>query len=330
MDEYVRQAAEAQGGYLMRHQLIDLGFSDATIRAAMQSDLLRRVRHGTYVMASSWASLSASARHLVLVRSVLDKLGDGVVASHQSAAALYGLDLFDVDLDMVHVTRLDGRTGRREAGVVFHHGAVVPARDVREVGGRLVVEPVRTVFESCSQVSIESGMVLASSALRSAAVTKGDLEDSTHRFDHWQGTRKARVAVRLADGRLESVGEVRSLHMMWRHRLPHPELQHTVYDDGGHIIARTDFAWIDHRHTGEFDGLMKYGRLNPHATDPGQAIAEEKVREDRVRDQSYGMTRWVWAGLAPSQQARTVAAIRLGMERSRKLYLRNRVVMPLS
>ncbi len=45
---------------------------------------------------------------------------------------------------------------------------------------------------------------------------------------------------------------------------------------------------------------VKYGRLNPYATDPGQAIADEKIREDRVRDQQLGMSRWVWAGLAPT------------------------------
>ncbi|GAA3511604.1 hypothetical protein GCM10022234_02720 [Aeromicrobium panaciterrae] len=330
MDQYLTETAEANGGYLMRHQLIDLGLSDAQIRSGMQSKVLRRIRHGTYAMAHEWTAMTATERHCVLVRSVLDKLGDRVVASHHSASALYGHDLFGVDLDTVHVTRIDGGTSRREAGIAFHHGAVVPTRDIREIDGRLVVEPMRAVFETCSHVSIESGMVLATSALRSEQITVEELIEARSQFAHWMGTRKARIAIRLADARLESVGEVRSLHMMWRHRLPHPELQHQICDVRGQIIARTDFAWLDHRHTGEFDGLMKYGRLNPYNQDPGQAIEDEKIREDRVRDESYGMTRWVWASLAPSQQAKTAAMIRLGMERSKRLYLRNRTVIPLT
>jgi hypothetical protein len=329
MDELL-QVADLNGGYLMRHQLNDIGFSDAHIRQAVRTGQLKRVRHGTYVIVATWSRLTDSERHRVLVRSVLDKLGPGIVASHQSAATMHGYDLYGVDLSLVHVTRVDGGSGRREAGVVYHRGQIVGDRDIREVDGRLVTEPARAVFEACSQVSIESGMVIASSALRLAHFRKDELSEAGRRFDHWLGTRRARISIRLADQRLETVGEVRSLHMMWRHHIPHPELQFVVESVDGRIIARTDFAWIWCRHTGEFDGLFKYGRLNPYADEPGQAIADEKIREDKVRDQLLGMSRWVWAGLSPHAQAGTAADIRQGMDRSRKLYLRNATVIPLS
>ncbi len=329
MDE-LAQVAEINGGYIMRYQLNEIGFSDAQIRLAVRTGQLSRRRHGTYVITAEWAEMTDSDRHRVLVRSVLDKLGPGVVASHQSAAAMHGHDLYGVDLDWVHVTRVDGRAGRREAGIVYHHGRVVSDRDIRELDGRLVTEPIRAVFETCSLVSIESGMVVTSSALRRDKLDKEELAEAGRRFDHWLGTRRARIAIRLADSRLESVGEVRSLHMMWRHRVPRPELQFTVQNDEGRAIARTDFAWISCRHTGEFDGLFKYGRLNPYGSDPGQAIADEKVREDRIRDQSLGMSRWVWAGLAPTVQARTAAEILRAMARSKKLYRRNATTIPLS
>ncbi|MCW2830696.1 MAG: hypothetical protein JWP31_1388, partial [Aeromicrobium sp.] len=171
--------------------------------------------------------------------------------------------------------------------------------------------------------SIEAGMVLATSAMRHGQFTKDELEDAGRRFDHWPGTRTARLAIRLADPRLESIGEVRSLFMMWRHHLPHPELQWEVVDDSGVLVARTDFAWIDACHTGEFDGLVKYGRLNPYSTDVGRVLSDEKIREDAVRDQPLGMSRWVWGDLAPTAQAATAARLRAAIERSRKLYRRN-------
>jgi len=316
------------GGYVMRHQLNDIGHDDAAIRRAVRAGVLKRVRHGTYVMASVWATMTATERHCVLARSVLEKLGPSVVASHHTAAALHGYDLYGLDLDVVHVTRLDGRSGRKEAGVVYHHGLILP-EDIQEVGGLLVVRPTRAVFETCSTATVESGMVVASSALRTRAITQDELLEDGHRFDHWLGTRRARLAIRLADGRLETVGEVRSLHMMWRHQIPHPELQHVITADDGRFVARTDFAWIAARHTGEFDGLVKYGRLNPHKDDPGRSITGEKVREDAVRDQMFGMSRWGWSGLDDDAQARTAEMIQRGIERSRTLYTRNATVIAL-
>jgi len=328
MDD-LQLVADVNGGYLMRHQLNDIGYSDAHIRRAVRANLLRRVRHGTYVLASSWSQLSDTERHRVIARSVLTKLGPGVVASHHTAAALHGLDLYGVDLGTVHVTRLDGRSGRQEAGVTYHHGRIVPDTDVDEVDGLLVVPPMRAVFETASTVSVEAGMVVASSALRTQGFSREELLTSGRRFDHWQGTRRARLSIRLADGRLETVGEVRSLHMMWRHGIPHPDLQHVVVTVDGRFIARTDFAWLLHRHLGEFDGLVKYGRLNPYLTDPGRSITDEKIREDAVRDELFGMSRWVWSGLDAGAQASTAQMIVRGMERSRTLYTRNGVVIPL-
>ncbi len=321
---------DVNGGYVMRHQLNDIGHSDVAIRRAVKAGILKRVRHGTYVFATAWAQMSATQRHCVLARSVLLKLGPGVVASHHTAAALHGFDLYGADLATVHVTRLDAGSGRKEAGVVYHHGLILPDDDVREVQGLLVVEPSRAVFETCSRATVESGMVVASSALRTLDISREELLEQGRRFDHWLGTRRARLAIRLSNGLLETVGEVRSLHMMWRHHIPHPELQFVVKDVDGRFVARTDFAWIEARHTGEFDGLVKYGRLNPYTTDAGQQITDEKIREDAVRDEQLGMSRWVWTGLDVDAQAGTAGKILRGIEQSRKLYTRNATVIPLS
>ncbi|MCW2824762.1 MAG: hypothetical protein JWQ91_1679 [Aeromicrobium sp.] len=329
MDDLI-PIAEANGGYLMRHQLIAIGYSDRTIRHAVKTGRLTRLRHGTYAVTAMHRTRDAAARHCVLVRSVLDKLGPDVVASHQSAAALHGLDLYGVSLRKIHVTRLDGLPGHTEAGVIFHEGRADPDHDVETVDGRLVVRKERAVVETSSISTIEAGMVVASSLLRSGAVTKVALEEHARTYERWRGTRTARVAIRLSDGRLETVGEVRSLHMMWRHHIPHPELQFVVTTASGREVARTDFAWIWSRHTGEFDGLKKYGRLNPFADDPGRIIEKEKIREDLVRDELLGMSRWVWAGLDESTQEKTADKIKQSMERSRRLYARNATVIPLS
>jgi len=50
---------------------------------------------------------------------------------------------------------------------------------------------------------------------------------------------------------------------------------------------------------GEFDGLVKYGRLLRPGQDAGQAVFEEKRREDAIRDEDWRVTRWTWPDLEP-------------------------------
>jgi len=68
-------------------------------------------------------------------------------------------------------------------------------------------------------------------------------------------------------------------------------LQHPV---GG---VRCDFGWEEHRTVAEFDGRIKYGRCLRPGQDPGDAVFEEKVREDALRDGGLQVVRWIWAEL---------------------------------
>lgn len=330
MDDIFFRLAEANGGYFARHELLDSGFADDHIRQALKDRSIVRIRHGTYAPAAAYAALSPEGRHRILAHSVADRLGHAVAISHVSAATDHQLDTFGFDLNVVHLTRLDNSNGRHEAGVVHHKGLVVADKNLREIDGRLVIEPMRAVIETCTLAPIESGMVTASSALRLELGSQDELLEMAAKLDRWRGIRGARMACQLSDKLFESVGEVRSFHMFWRWGLPKPELQFQVFDSRGRLIGRTDFGWPEYRHVGEFDGLVKYGRLNPYSDNPGQVIVDEKLREDAVRGEELGMSRWVWAGLNRSQQGQTIQMIQRGLERSRRLYLRNAVTISLS
>ena len=61
----------------------------------------------------------------------------------------------------------------------------------------------------------------------------------------------------------------------------------------------------------EFDGRIKYGRLLKPGQDAGDAVRAEKRREDAIRDEDWGVVRWVWADLArPDQLAGRVRRAR--------------------
>ncbi|MBC8090535.1 MAG: hypothetical protein H7Y15_01015, partial [Pseudonocardia sp.] len=102
-------------------------------------------------------------------------------------------------------------------------------------------------------------------------------------------------AFTFADPRPQSPGESRSRVAMARLGVATPVLQWEVCSPGGAVLGTADFGWPEHGWAGEFDGLVKYGRL----LRPGQVAADvvvaEKRREDAMRAELRGFTRWTWS-----------------------------------
>ena len=84
---------------------------------------------------------------------------------------------------------------------------------------------------------------------------------------------------------------------MHRLRMPRPDLQVRVLRRDGSAIGRCDFGWQDRRTLGEFDGRVKDGRLLRPGQSPGDAVFEEKRREDELRDHRWQVARWTWDDL---------------------------------
>jgi len=160
----------------------------------------------------------------------------------------------------------------------------------------------------------------ADSALRRWPELRDELLTIGGTFSRRPGSRVARLAVQLADGRSGSVGESLSRVLFHRHAIPTPELQHQVRLLDGQLLAITDFYWEAHRHVGEFDGKVKYTALLREGETPGDAVFREKRREDAIRSTGLGLTRWVFADLAPSQAPALLHRLRTDLGRSRTLY----------
>lgn len=313
----------AHGGALERHELLDLGWTDSAIRRAIRDGEIVRIRFGTYAHGPTWHHSNPVERHRILARAVLGKLGRHVYASHYSAATLLGIEVWGVDLSEVQVGRLDGRTDRVDAGVRYHCGAIDPASLV-EVDGVLVVPPVRAAVETALVGTLETGAVAITSAMRDLGVSAAHLEDALERVRTWAGAVTARRAAGLADARMESVGEVRSMCFFSTHAIPLPVPQHEIRDASGQFVGRSDFWWELFQHVGEFDGLVKYGRLNPYDTDVGRVLVDEKRREDAFRGLGHGVSRWTWSELGPRRSATTAERIKADLDRSRRI--RRRII----
>lgn len=326
MDDRLQAVAASQRGYFTRSQALDCGISDAELRAAVRERVLRRLRHGTYVFAELYDALTPQEQHVVLARSVIATMPGDVALSHRSGSAAHGHDQWGWDMSVVDVTRLDGGAGRREAHVL-HHVGTVDESDVVERDGLLILREDRVVVESCLVLDGESGLCTVDSALRQGRVTSAALERRLSDIARWQGARQARLTILRGDGRAGSVGESRARHIFWRNALPEPDLQYKVRDRYGHLRGITDFAWLEWRHVAEFDGMRKYRRDIRPGEDPGDVVVREKVREDLIRGEDLGMSRIIWAQLAPATRRSMARDVLAAMEQSRRMYSRNRVVI---
>ena len=67
---------------------------------------------------------------------------------------------------------------------------------------------------------------------------------------------------------------------------------------------------------GEFDGRVKYGRLLRPGQEPGDAVFEEKRREDAIRDEGWGVVRWVWSDLQVPHRLADPGTASAGTQRS--------------
>jgi hypothetical protein len=308
----LRGMAESTG-YFTRPQVKHLGYDDNAIARACRGGRWHRIRPGAYTFPDLWPD-SREDRQRLTGHVVADRLAPNVALSHVNGALEHGLPVWDHDLSLTHVTRLDGGAGRTEAGVIHHEGLTV-GDDLVQIGGRLVMRPVRAALETASLGTSEAALTLFDSLLHLGKGTFEVLQQTYLTLEHWPDMQKLHVPVLMADPRPESVGESRSRWMFYAQHLPAPELQFEVYDDDGHLLGTTDFAWPEHKLLGEFDGKVKYVRYLRAGETPGDAVFREKRREQRLCEQlGWRMVRLVWADLY--SPASTAARIRRLMQQA--------------
>ena len=292
---------DLDGVVFLRREAIAEGYSDRAIAGLVAGGEWRRLRRGAYCSGLLWRSLSAADQHRVLARAVLRTAHPSAVLTHHSAAIEHGVPVWGRDLGVVHLTRTDGKAGRREAGVVQHRGVlpgahVVALRDVR------ASHPTRVAVEMSTTGSVESTLVTVNGLLHAGLTTPAEVASMTADLRFWPRSLAADLVIRLADPGMESAGESRAMFLCWDQHLPRPCPQVEIRDEHGTVVARLDFAWPEHGVFLEFDGREKYVR---HRRE-GETLEDFLLREKRREELVCMLTGWVcvritWADLAKPQ-----------------------------
>lgn len=299
---------DTAGSVFLRSEALAAGYSEREITQLVRAREWHRLRRGAYVAATVWEAADESRRHTLLACAVLKQARTDVVLSHVSALPAFGAPLWNLRLDVVHLTRRDRRAGRHEAGVRQHQGLLLPA-DVIELDGRAYTSPTRTALDITTVTDAETSLCILNHLLHTRQTTPEDLASRYESMIRNPYTLRTDLVLRLADARVESVGESRCFFMFWRHGLPAPEPQFVVRDHTGREVARLDFAWPEYGVWLEFDGKEKYVQHLREGETTTAAVLREKRREDRIRELTgWRCIRITWADLM--DPTRTVARIR--------------------
>jgi hypothetical protein len=292
----------------LRKTLLAQGHNDRSIARLVAAGVLVRVRHGAYADKATYDGLDAAGRHGLRARAVTQQAKTRVVLSHVSGLPEYDAPTWGIDLSDVHVTRKDGKAGRREAGVRQHCGSILPG-DVVERHGLEVMSATRLSLEVTTVAGVEAGLVVVNHFLHCRATTKEELMERYALMEHWPNTLRTGLVLQWADPRIESVGESRTLHLILRSGLPAPEPQYAITDGSGREVARVDFAWPELGVFLEFDGMVKYEKLLKPGESASAVVVAEKKRESLIcRMTGWRCIRITWGDL--SRPEATVAYIR--------------------
>lgn len=282
---------------VLRREMIAAGLTDRDIRAQVKSGALTRLRYGAYVATEIVREFDGVDMMRARARAVLRTAHGSAVLSHQNGLAGHGVPLWGVGLDETHLTRTDGRAGRREAGVV-HHRAVLDPEWWSVHHGVPVVHPARAAIEVATTHGPEAGLVAACGVLHRELATLTELHDAAATARHWPGSLGTRLVLARADSRLTNVAEARTWHLFFEQRIPRPEPQVRVLDETGNLLGIVDFLWPGLGVFLEFDGRIKYEQHRR----PGESLADYLMREKRREEQICVQKGWIcirvtWADL---------------------------------
>jgi hypothetical protein len=243
IDEAVRRKAKRQYGLISRAQAIELGLSLSGIDRRGRSGEWQKLFPRVYRLAGSAESPEQRTFGACLC------LGPAALASHSTAAFLWGLDGVGPRFPNPIEISAPREVRCSLEGVVVHY-----PRDLLLAGKSRQKEiPVTHLARTVLDLASHGDARLLERAFDSALRKRRG-------FPQWMLKYLAEVGARgrsgvhalqeLARVRLarptDSANEVDVLGKIRQARLPLPTLQHNIFDERG-FVARVDFAWVAQR-----------------------------------------------------------------------------------
>lgn len=234
--EALAKLAEKQFGVVAAWQAGSLGLSRDQFERLVGAGGYKRLSRGLYRGSAAPSTVESKLWSACLVTRG--------VASHRTAAWLWGLDGFDEAPPWKFDLVVPFENKRRTKGAKVHRSrSFVKAHRCKQNG-----VPCTTL----ARTVVDLSTLLSGKALEIAVASAVRLEPKLYlQVDEVLATLPANALVRLKnlrpllqkrDKALESALETLVLRFLRREKLPEPQLQQRVFD-GNALIGRFDFAW---------------------------------------------------------------------------------------
>ncbi|MGY1620146.1 DUF559 domain-containing protein [Geodermatophilus sp. SYSU D00691] len=195
-----------------------------------------------------------AAEPLGRLAAVLLTAPPGAVASHRSAAFLWGLEIpmqdpadRRVDVTVPRASRAESRADRRVYRADLLSDEVTRRRTV----------PSTTAARTWRDLAgvLRPGPLLAvTDQLLARGCTTAELQEQLDRRPAGRGSARARAVLPLGNPRAESPMESVLRWLIHEAGFPPPVVQYEMRDASGRFLGRGDLAWPDARVLVEFDG----------------------------------------------------------------------------
>ena len=297
----------------------DVPTADARTLQRLNGAGVERLRRSVYIPEASWRKAGPSERHRLMIGAVVGTRRRPPVLSHQSAAVLWGIPITSPEREPVHVVVAREADTRSKNGVKVHR-RTIEAAEILELDGFFLTSPLRTALDLARSLSFREAVAALDFVLhprrpRLFTPLKRDVLDEAVCCDPGaQGRERARRAIEFARDGADNAGESLSRAIIHELGFPTPELQvrHPNPRGGSYY---TDHEWPDYRVIGEFDGKGKYLKeALLGGRSPGEAVYEEKIREDHLRLEGNQVARWGWTELQQPERL-TSLLLRSGLPR---------------
>ncbi len=270
-----------------RGEALDSGISDRRLRGPE----FRRVLCGYYLPAE------VTPRPVHAVRAALKSHPPGAVATHFSAARLYGAPV--PDHPEVHVTVREPEDRRRRRGLRCHALAIDEA-DVRLLAGMRVSSPCRLFVELARYLTLVELVVVGDWLVQHRLTTVPALRGYCRRSLEQYADRAARAAAYVRHGS-ESPRETRLRLLLVLAGLPSAHPNPTVVVDGE--TFRIDLGYVAAKVAVEYDGEWHADEHQSDRDERRRALLERDgwivivVRKDELWHDPGGVVARVVAAL---------------------------------
>lgn len=260
-DAAIASIARQQHGLISRAQVLASGGSDRAISGRLRRQVWRRIRPGVYAVGAIPDGWNIQVMAACLAG------GTDVVASHRTAARLWGL----VDRSgRIEVTAGDGRR-LGLIGVQGHRSLLLPDLDVDQVAGIPTTTISRTIVDASAHQPAATVGGWIDRSLRNGQLDLLDLRACIARLSG-PGRRDLRTTRQALAVRLpgydpgDSDLEVRALRVLAGAGLPPPVQQHPVCRPDG-SMAYLDLAYPPALVGIEIDGWSAHGSFDAFTSD---------------------------------------------------------------